>query len=293
MQLEEFTARSAIDRLLSVMTMLRDKEHGCPWDLEQSIESLAPFTIEEVYEVVSAIEEGDMVELEDELGDLLFQVVFYAQLAEEQGHFNFSDIADAINRKLIRRHPHVFPKGRVDLFGQKSELSADEVVVNWEAIKKIEREEKRVKRAKERGEGGAEEPTEQASSILDDVPRALPALERARKLQKRAASVGFDWDELDSVIVKLREEIVEFEEAVAAKDEQAMHSELGDILFTVVNLARHSKIESEMALRSTNQKFERRFKWLEADLASRNKSVQEANLAELEALWQQAKDNGL
>lgn len=285
MQAEEFSEKSAIEKLITVTNMLRDGEYGCPWDLEQTINSLVPYTLEEVYEVVSAIESGDMVDLEDELGDLLFQVTFYAQIAGEAGHFNFADVADAITRKLIRRHPHVFPDGKVELFGHRSDISAEQVVVNWEAIKALEREEKRQKRGIE----DSHEPL----SILADVPRALPALERARKLQHRAASVGFDWEDIGGVLAKLKEEIAEFEEAVAAADPQQINAELGDILFAVVNLARHSKCEAEVALRSSNRKFERRFQWIEAKLQAREKKFAETELSELESLWQQAKGNGL
>ncbi|MFP6827063.1 MAG: nucleoside triphosphate pyrophosphohydrolase [Pseudohongiellaceae bacterium] len=274
-----------MEKLISVTNMLRDREHGCPWDLEQSISSLAPYTLEEVYEVVSAIESGDMADLEDELGDLLFQVTFYAQIASEEGHFNFADVADAITRKLIRRHPHVFPEGKVELFGHTADISAEQVVVNWEAIKAVEREEKRQQR-------GIEDQHEPAS-ILADVPQALPALERARKLQNRAANVGFDWEDVGGVLAKLKEEITEFEEAVAAADPQQINAELGDILFAVVNLARHTRIEAEVALRSSNRKFERRFQWIEAALLACEKNIAETELSELEALWQQAKEKGL
>lgn len=284
-QQEEFSKMSAIEKLISVMTMLRDSEHGCPWDLEQSINSLAPYTLEEVYEVVSAIESGDMVDLEDELGDLLFQVIFYAQIAKEEGHFDFSDVANVITNKLIRRHPHVFPAGKVELFGRKTDISAEQVVVNWEAIKTAEREEKRQKR-------GIEDP-QKSLSILADVPQALPALERARKLQNRAATVGFDWVDVKGVLDKLKEEIAEFEEALVEQNPQQISDELGDILFAVVNLARHTKTESEVALRSSNKKFERRFQWIEATLQAREQTFIETALPELEALWEQAKGNGL
>jgi ATP diphosphatase len=274
-------ALTAVDRLIAIMTMLRDKQHGCPWDLEQTIKSLLPYTLEEVYEVADAIENNDLVELEDELGDLLFQVIFYAQIAKEQGAFDFQDIATAITDKLIRRHPHVFPDGDVEQFGISQEIDAQQVVVNWEAIKEIEREEKRKKGGKQVVQG--------AESILDDVPRALPAMERARKLQKRAAQVGFDWVELAPVLEKLKEEVAEFEEALASGDLERMSDELGDVLFATINLARHSKIEPEVALRSTNRRFERRFKWIEAALYKQDKVFKDAKLEELDVLWGQAK----
>ena len=280
-------ASQAIERLLKVMSMLRDPEFGCPWDLEQSIESLIPFTIEEVYEVVDAIERGDMVDLEDELGDLLFQVVFYAQLAGEAGHFRFAEVAEAISNKLIRRHPHVFPNGKLESFANKSELSPEQVVVNWDAIKEQERAEKRAKR----GDSGSVE--QDMLSALDDVPRALPSLERSRKLQKRAASVGFDWNDVKPVIAKLKEEVAEYEEAMASADAEAVQHELGDILFAAVNLARHTGVEPEIALREANQRFENRFKWIEQELSSRGTTVKEASLETMDELWEQAKSTGL
>ena len=280
-----FNNLDAINQLVMVMTMLRDADHGCPWDLEQTIASLATYTLEEVYEVVAAIENANMPDLRDELGDLLFQVVFYAQIASEQGQFNFDDIAKAITQKLIRRHPHVFPDGDVSRFGQRQEISADEVVVNWEAIKQGERSAKRWQQ-------GANDELEMAS-ILDDVPLAMPALERARKLQKRAANVGFDWPTLQPVLTKLREEIAEFESAVQHEGQERMAQELGDILFAVVNLARHCNIEPEMALRGTNRRFEARFRWIERALHMQGKQPQEAKLMELDELWEAAKRSGL
>lgn len=280
-----FNNLDAINQLVMVMTMLRDADHGCPWDLEQTIASLATYTLEEVYEVVAAIENANMPDLRDELGDLLFQVVFYAQIAREQGQFNFDDIAKAITQKLIRRHPHVFPDGDVSRFGQRQEISADEVVVNWEAIKQGERSAKRLQQ-------GANDELEMAS-ILDDVPLAMPALERARKLQKRAANVGFDWPTLQPVLTKLREEIAEFESAVQHEGQERMAQELGDILFAVVNLARHCNIEPEMALRGTNRRFEARFRWIERALHMQGKQPQEAKLMELDELWKAAKRSGL
>ena len=253
--------------------------------LEQTIKSLLPHTIEEVYEVADAIENNDLVELEDELGDLLFQVIFYAQIAKEQGAFDFQDIATAITDKLVRRHPHVFPDGDVEQFGISQEIDAQQVVVNWEAIKEIEREEKRKKGRKQAVQG--------VESILDDVPRALPAMERARKLQKRAAQAGFDWAEVAPVLEKLKEEVAEFEEAFDSGDLERMSDELGDVLFATINLARHSRIEPEVALRSTNRRFETRFKWIEAALYKQGKVFKDAKLEELDALWGQAKKTGL
>ena len=281
----ELATPTAIDRLIAIMTMLRDKQHGCPWDLEQTIKSLLPYTLEEVYEVADAIENNDLVELEDELGDLLFQVIFYAQIAKEQGAFDFQDIATAISDKLVRRHPHVFPEGDVEQFGIPQDISAQQVVVNWEAIKELEREQKRKK--------GGRQAAQEVSSLLDDVPRALPAMERARKLQKRAAQVGFDWTEIAPVLDKLKEEVAEFEEALASGNFERMSDELGDVLFAVINLARHGNIEPEVALRSANRRFETRFKWIETALSAQGKRLKDANLEELDALWDRAKQNGL
>jgi len=289
-QAESQRQKAAIEELLNIMAMLRDGELGCPWDLEQSIRSLVPFTIEEVYEVVDAIERDDMVDLEDELGDLLFQVVFYAQLAKEQGLFTFADIANGISAKLVRRHPHVFPGGKVEEFGKRQEISSDQVVVNWEQIKEQERAEKKAKRGTEQ--------VAVASSVLDDVPRALPALERARKLQKRAARVGFDWPDVGPVIDKLKEEIAELEQAIANSSghETAtaeIQRELGDVLFSAVNLARHLGEEPEVALRTANIRFEERFRWIEMALQRQGKKLQNASLAELDSLWDEAKASGL
>jgi ATP diphosphatase len=276
---------SAVAQLLTVMAALRDGETGCPWDLEQTISSLAVYTLEEVYEVVDAIESGDMQQLCDELGDLLFQIVFYSRIAEEQGRFTFADVAAAITDKLIRRHPHVFPGGEIADAGHKSEITADQVVVNWESIKQAERTAKALRA------GGSD--TERIASVLDDVPRALPALERARKLQKRAANVGFDWSEISPVLAKLKEEIAEFEAAIGNESSERAMEEFGDILFAVVNLARHSNIEPEMALRGANQRFENRFRWIERELYARGKPLEETGLSELDNLWEAAKLSGL
>lgn len=279
------TAQTAVEQLLTVMRMLRDQQFGCPWDLEQTIASLVPYTLEEVYEVVDAIEKNDMVELEDELGDLLFQVVFYAQIASENGDFNFDDIASAITRKLIRRHPHVFPDGEVTKFGQDTGISSAQVAVNWELIKKQEREEKQARR------GGQELPSR--TSVLDDVPRSLPAMERAKKLQKRAASHGFDWPDIAPVVAKIKEEMGELEEALSTANKQRIEEELGDVLFALVNLARHTSIEPEAALRGTNQRFTARFQWIEARLAERGAALDDASLEQLDAHWNEAKQQGL
>ena len=288
----EFIKRSAIEKLVALMVMLRDQKLGCPWDLEQTIESLVPYTLEEVYEVVDAIDKNDMVELKDELGDLLFQVVFYAQIACEKGLFTFDDVADSITAKLIRRHPHVFPDATIGSFGSKSYISSDQVVVNWEAIKQEEKIKKLQHRA-ERGQTEKEDSTDAIASTLDDVPRSLPALERAYKLQKRAANTGFDWSDIAPVIEKLKEESAEFQSALETKNQQQIQAEIGDVLFTAVNLARHASVEPEIALRAANHRFEERFKWIETTLYSRDQTVNETNQEQLDELWEQAKGMGL
>ena len=288
----EFIKRSAIEKLVALMVMLRDQKLGCPWDLEQTIESLVPYTLEEVYEVVDAIDKNDMVELKDELGDLLFQVVFYAQIACEEGLFTFDDVADSITAKLIRRHPHVFPDATIGSFGSKSYISSDQVVVNWEAIKQEEKIKKLQHRA-QRGQTEKEDSTDAIASTLDDVPRSLPALERAYKLQKRAANTGFDWRDIAPVIEKLKEESAEFQSALETKNQQQIQAEIGDVLFTAVNLARHASVEPEIALRAANHRFEERFKWIETTLYSRDQTVNETNQEQLDELWEQAKGMGL
>ncbi len=281
MKKREFDAKPAVERLLAVVAMLRDREFGCPWDLEQSFASLAPHTLEEAYEVVEAIEGGDMDELRDELGDLLFQVAFHARLAAEDGRFSFEDVAGAITDKLVRRHPHVFPEGDVSAFGVRPDISSEQVVTDWEAIKRQEREARR-------GDGRAAPP-----GRLDGVPRAMPALDRALRLQKRAARAGFDWADASPVLGKLREEVGELEEALADGDAERMRGELGDVLFTVVNLARHGAVDPESALRAANRRFEERFRWIEAELRAGGRRAEDADPDELNALWERAKEAGL
>lgn len=266
-------SESAVTALLTVMERLRDPETGCRWDLEQSYESIAPSTIEEAYEVVDAIERKDYKHLKEELGDLLFQVVFYSQLGKEEGRFSFEDIAQGIADKLVRRHPHVFPDGtlnsRVDPRNRPSE---SDVKQQWETIKQSERSEK--------GQ----------QSALSDVPIALPSIERAYKLQKRAALVGFDWPNVQGVVAKLREEVGELEQAIASGGKEAMTAELGDALFSLINLARHLKVEPETALRACNRRFTNRFQYLETALHEQGRSPAQAEMEELEALWQEAKE---
>ena len=261
-------SQSEIDRLLDVMSRLRDPESGCPWDKVQTFETIAPYTIEEAYEVAEAIAEGDMEGLQGELGDLLFQVIFYAQMSSESGRYGFADIARSISDKMIRRHPHVFAGASVE--------SADAQTAEWEAQKREEREAK----SKARGV---------FPSVLDDVPAALPALARAVKLQKRAAGVGFDWPDVSGVLDKMAEEVEELRVEQTAGNADAMAEELGDVLFAWTNLARHHKIDPETALRRANAKFERRFRRIEALLSVEDRRPDDADLKELEALWNQAK----
>ncbi len=258
---------AAINRLLAIMARLRNPEGGCPWDLEQTFASIAPHTIEEAYEVVEAIEDGDKTALRDELGDLLFQVVFYAQMAKEEGSFDFAAVVDGICQKMERRHPHVF--------GQAIVADAEAQTVQWEAQKARERLAKA---------GG------RAPSALDGVSSALPAQTRALKLQARAARVGFDWPEAAQVLDKIEEEIGELRaEMVEEVDPDRLEDEMGDLLFACVNLARKLKIDPELALRRGNRKFDRRFRHIETALTAQGRTPSEAGLDEMEALWVEAK----
>ncbi len=258
---------SQLDRLLTIMTRLRDPERGCPWDRQQDFASIAPYTIEEAYEVADAIAESDMDALKDELGDLLFQVVFHAEMAREAGEFSFEDVAEAIADKMERRHPHVFGQARIDDAATQTHA--------WEAHKAAERE------------AGAADGDQGA---LAGVPHALPALIRSRKLQDRAARVGFDWPSAGEVWDKIDEERTELaSEMSAGAAPERLLDELGDVLFGYVNLARHLGVDPETALRATNAKFERRFRRIEALLAERGESLEDAGLEELDRLWNQAR----
>lgn len=255
-----------IDALLEIMARLRDPDGGCPWDLEQTYATIAPYTIEEAYEVADAIEQGDMEGLKDELGDLLLQVVFHAQMAKEDGTFEFADVVRAICEKMIRRHPHVF--------GDEEQRNAGSVKGRWEEIK-----------AEEKAAKGTV-----SASILDDVPHALPALSRAVKLQNRAARVGFDWPDTSQVIDKLNEEMLELSAEVAkGGDADRLEDEMGDLLFVYANLARHLKIDPEAALRRANAKFRRRFGRIEEKLAAEGRKPEQSTLKEMDALWNEAK----
>ncbi len=257
-----------IGRLLEIMAALRDPKSGCPWDIEQTFKTIAPYTIEEAYEVADAIATDDIAGLKGELGDLLFQVVFHARMAEEAGEFSFKDVVEAISDKMLRRHPHVFGSEKID--GPEAQTIA------WEAHKAAERAEKN-------GNEGR-------TGVLDDVPSALPALIRSEKLQKRAARVGFDWGETGPVLDKIEEELGELRDAIANKESaERLTDELGDILFGYVNAARHLGIDAETALRACNAKFERRFAHIEDQLFEQGREPKDASLDELEALWQDAK----
>jgi nucleoside triphosphate diphosphatase len=266
---------SDIRRLIDIMAALRDPLSGCPWDVQQTFASIAPFTVEEAYEVVDAIERGATEDLREELGDLLLQVVFHARMAEEAGLFDFGGVVEAITSKLVRRHPHVF--------GDAGTLISDEVKGLWGRIKA---EEKRAKRESEARNGGS---AETKTGALEGVPLAMPALSRALKLQEKAGKVGFDWNDVRAVLEKIREEIIEVEAEIDEGSAQALSGEVGDLLFAAVNLARHLKVDPEAALRSANAKFERRFAHIETRLAERGQTPEGSSLDEMERLWVEAK----
>jgi ATP diphosphatase len=263
-----------IARLLEIMAGLRTPGTGCPWDLEQDFTTVAPYTIEEAYEVADAIARGDLDDLCGELGDLLLQVVFHARMAEEQGAFSFGDVVEAITRKMIRRHPHVFG----DASGR---LTPADVKGAWERIKAEEKKERAARRR-------SEEPPDQ--SLLSGVKAGQPALTRAMELQRKASSVGFDWNDPRAVLHKIREEADEIEAALDSADMEELAEETGDLLFAVVNLARHVGADPEMALRGTNAKFERRFGYIERTLTTAGRSLKDASLPEMDRLWNEAKE---
>ena len=263
--------RYTLDDLLAVMARLRDKDSGCPWDIAQSFATIAPYTIEEAYEVADAIAREDLDALKEELGDLLLQVAYHAQMASEERRFAFDDVVDGITRKMVRRHPHVFGEASRDEFLTKN---------MWGRIKEAEK---------------AERGSTSRRSRFDDVPLALPALARAVKLQKRAAEVGFDWPSVAPVVAKAEEELTELKGAVAARDESARSpatrasEELGDLLFAVANIARHLRVDPEAALRDANAKFVRRFASVEEALAKHGRKAEDATLEEMDRLWDEAK----
>ncbi|MDG3040116.1 nucleoside triphosphate pyrophosphohydrolase [Roseicyclus marinus] len=266
--MDDLTHLPPLDRLRAIMAALRDPATGCPWDVEQTFATIAPYTIEEAYEVSDAIERQDWAELKGELGDLLFQSVFHARMAEEAGLFDLDDVATAISDKMIARHPHVFGS-------DSNAKSAEQQVADWESVKAAERA------AKARG------------GVLDDVALGLPALMRAEKLQKRAARVGFDWPDIGHVVDKIAEEARELAEARDTLPKDKIEEEMGDLLFVMANLARHLKVDPETALRRANTKFTRRFAFIEAELAARGKRPEDSDLPEMDALWDEAKALGL
>ena len=265
-----------LDDLIELMARLRDPLDGCPWDLQQNYQSIVPSTIEEAYEVADAIERGNYADLRDELGDLMFQTVFYSQLASEEGLFDLEEVISTLVAKLVRRHPHVFPDGTLDSrkggLVSSSDVDEQKIKENWEEIKRKERLNK--------GQ----------LSVLDDIPLNLPALSRAQKTQKRAASLGFDWQNAEQVLPKIDEELAELREAMDQQDKEAVEEELGDLLFSCVNLGRKLKLDSEQVLRKAERKFEYRFKNMEQDIDSKGFLIKDLSIEQLETFWQKAKN---
>lgn len=260
----------SIEKLIEIMQSLRDPDNGCPWDLEQDFQSLIPFTIEEAYEVADAIEQNNLEDIKDELGDLLFQIVFYSQLGKEKNAFDFNDVAQGISEKLIRRHPHVFSDSKIK--------NSEEQTKEWEKIKQQEREMKSIKNSSE-------------LSILDDVSRALPSLMRSEKLQKRAAREGFDWPNIQDVMLKVNEELSEVQQELNAdaQDKEKIEDEIGDLFFSCINLSRHAGLNAEICIRKANLKFERRFRALEVIARNKELQINKMTVDELEELWQEVK----
>lgn len=271
---------SQIETLLKLMACLRDQDHGCPWDQKQNYKTVAPYTLEEAYEVLDAIEREDFVHLKEELGDLLFQIVFYAQMAQEEGRFQFEDIVDGIVKKMLRRHPHVFPDADMARFGEPTSMTEKQISEQWQAIKAQEKESQNQNEAV-------------PQSVLSDVPVSLPALMQAVKLQQQASKFGFDWDDVSPVFAKIREELDELEEAIREQERNHIEEEMGDILFAMTNLARHLAVSPDIALNRTNYKFRRRFHRIEALVSSKNKKLTDCSLKELDCYWEQAKKEGL
>ena len=276
----KLTPSRDVARLIEIMAALRTPGSGCPWDLEQDFATVAPYTIEEAYEVAEAIARGDLLDLKEELGDLLLQVAFHARMAEEAGAFDFGDVVESITAKLLRRHPHVF--------GDAGALSTEAVNALWGEIKRAEKEARR----RERGlaDGPADEAAGSADGVLAGVPACLPALARADKLTRKAATVGFDWPNAREVIAKVEEEVEEVRDALETGSPAEVEAEIGDLLFAVANLARHAGVDPETALRTANAKFERRFAAIEQALAANGRHPAEASLAEMEELWVKAKE---
>ena len=266
------TTGEKFERLVDIMATLRGP-NGCPWDKQQDFNSLKPMLVEEVYEVLEAVENGDFDGISEELGDLLLHVVFHAYLGKEAGQFDINTVIDKISEKLVRRHPHVF--------GTESASTADEVIKNWEAIKAQEKAEKLKNR------------TPEQRSLLEGIPSKLPAIHEAHQISSRAARVGFDWPDVDGIFDKLQEEVRELKEVISTGDDERrrerLEDEIGDMLFVIVNIARYLKIDSESALKRANRKFKSRFQYMESELARQGKSLEQTSLEEMEALWQKAK----
>ncbi|WP_421849603.1 nucleoside triphosphate pyrophosphohydrolase [Marinomonas sp.] len=267
---------NSITQLQYLMRCLRDKQFGCAWDKKQTYKSIAPYTLEETYEVLDAIEREDFEHLKEELGDLLFQVIFYAQMAEEEQRFTFDDIAAGIVEKMLRRHPHVFPEADITRFGEPTTLTEEQIAQQWQQIK-----------AQEKAKG----PTN--NSLLADVPASMPALMQAVKIQQKVAKVGFDWPDVVPVFDKIREELDELEEAMKEQNRLHVEEEMGDVLFAVSNLARHLNVSPDLALNKTNIKFRRRFGKIETLVSAQNKKLTDCSLEELDHYWDQAKSEGL
>jgi len=268
------THHYSLAQLLELMSRLRDPVDGCPWDGAQTFTSLAPYLLEESYELVDALERGDREHSKEELGDVLFQVVFCAQLAAEQEDFDFGDIVSSLTEKLLRRHPHVFPQGQLSRRNDGAAASSEQIHSKWESIKSEERA------------------ARELSGILDDIPLALPALSRAAKMQKRVSRIGFDWAKTEDVLAHIESEVQELVAARQQKNTENISEELGDILFSVVNLARHLKVDPERALRHSNRKFNNRFNYIEQQLKRSGQSPEQASLSLMDALWDQAKIEG-
>lgn len=260
--------------LQQLMAMLRDRQHGCPWDQKQTHATIAPYTIEEAYEVMDAVLQQDPQHLCEELGDLLFQVVFQAQIAAENGDFTFDDVVRVLMEKMLRRHPHVFPDGTLSSFGQAAEITEEQISENWQRIKAAEKASK-------------------PQHLLDAVPTGMGPLEQAVKIQKTAAKVGFDWSEVAPVFAKIREELNELEQAYQHLSQDEVEAELGDVLFAVANLARHSQVSPDVALGRTNRKFRHRFAYIEQVLSGRGVALTDCSLEQLDELWDEAKRQGL
>ncbi|NLQ18232.1 nucleoside triphosphate pyrophosphohydrolase [Marinomonas sp. M1K-6] len=265
---------TTIAQLQYVMACLRDSEFGCAWDKKQDYKSIAPYTLEEAYEVLDAIEREDFEHLKEELGDLLFQVIFYAQMAEEEQRFSFDDVVAGIVEKMLRRHPHVFPDGDIARFGEPTRLTEQQIAEQWQRIK-----------AQEKGAS--------SDSLLDAVPVSMPALMQAVKIQQKVAKVGFDWPDAAPVFAKIREELDELEAAIKEQNRLHVEEEMGDVLFAVSNLARHLNVAPDVALNKTNIKFRRRFGRIEALVSAQNKKLTDCSLEELDRYWDQAKREGL